>query len=594
VRRRLALAAAVALGAAGIALGASALGALDGLEGQATDARFAVRGERPVHDVAVVAIDDISFDQLRQRWPFPRSLHARVIDRLRKAGAREIAYDVQFTEPSAPREDAALYHAVARAKHVVLSTTEVDRHGHTNVLGGDESLRRAGARAGHTAAPADPDGIIRRLVPGVDGLASFPLAAAEAASGRKLHDGALEHGRALIDFPGGPGTVPTLSFSRVLSGRFDPALVRGKVVVVGASAPSLQDVHHTSTAREQVMAGPELQAAAISTALRGFPLKLAPPALSLLGLLLMALVAPLASLRLRPVAIGLAAVGALAGYVVAAQLLFGAGLVLWVAAPVLALALGTLGALGLRLAAEGRERRRTREAFARFVPEAVVKELVDRSGGGRRLPARRIEATVLFCDLRGFTTMAESLGAERVMELLNRYLTAMSEAVLDEGGTVVSFMGDGLMAVFGSPIERDDHASAALAAARQMLERRLPDFNDWLGERGLDSLRMGVGLNSGAVMSGTVGSERRLEYAAVGDTTNVAARIESMTRDRGGGLLLSAATYELLTPQEAHALEPAGVAELRGRSGAVELWTLRGERPGLRLLQAPAERTPTA
>jgi adenylate cyclase len=105
---------------------------------------------------------------------------------------------------------------------------------------------------------------------------------------------------------------------------------------------------------------------------------------------------------------------------------------------------------------------------------------------------------------------------------------------------------------------------------------------------------MGVGLNSGAVMSGTVGSERRLEYAAVGDTTNVAARIESMTRDRGGGLLLSAATYELLTPQEAHALEPAGVAELRGRSGAVELWTLRGERPGLRLLQAPAERTPTA
>ena len=184
------------------------------------------------------------------------------------------------------------------------------------------------------------------------------------------------------------------------------------------------------------------------------------------------------------------------------------------------------------------------------------------------------------------------------MELLNRYLTAMSEAVLDEGGTVVSFMGDGLMAVFGSPIARPDHASAALAAAREMLERRLPDFNEWLAERELSALRMGVGLNSGAVMSGTVGSERRLEYAAVGDTTNVAARIESMTRDRGGGLLLSAATYELLTPQEARALEPAGVAELRGRSGTVELWTLRGTRPALRLLEAPGEtagsRTPAA
>jgi adenylate cyclase len=292
----------------------------------------------------------------------------------------------------------------------------------------------------------------------------------------------------------------------------------------------------------------------------------------------MALVAPLASLRLRPLSIGVAAVAALAAYGAAAQLLFGAGQVIWVAAPVLALALGTLGALGLRLAAEGRERRRTREAFARFVPETVVQELVALGNGGRRLPARRLEATVLFCDLRGFTALAEGLDAERVMELLNRFLTAMSEAVLDNGGTVVSFMGDGLMAVFGSPLPREDHARAALSAGREMLEQRLPAFNAWLGEGGLGSLRMGVGLNSGPVMSGTVGSERRLEYAAVGDTTNVAARIESMTKDRGGGLLLSGATYELLG-DAAQALQPAGVAELRGRAEAVELWTLRHERP---------------
>src|SRR4051812_49942889 len=125
MRRRLALALAVALGAAGMALAVYAVGALDGLEGQAVDARFSVRGERPVRDVAVVAIDDTSFDELRTRWPFRRSLHARVIDRLRKAGARQIAYDVQFTEPSSPREDGALYDSVARAHHVVLSTTEV-------------------------------------------------------------------------------------------------------------------------------------------------------------------------------------------------------------------------------------------------------------------------------------------------------------------------------------------------------------------------------------------------------------------------------------------------------------------------------------
>ena len=118
-----------------------------------------------------------------------------------------------------------------------------------------------------------------------------------------------------------------------------------------------------------------------------------------------------------------------------------------------------------------------------------------------------------------------------MIDVLNHYLAEMSDAIMDHGGTLVSYMGDGIMAVFGAPIEQPDHADRALAAAEEMLTVRLRRFNEWLREQGLgEGFRMGVGLNSGSVMSGQVGSERRIEYTAVGDTTNTAARLEGMTK----------------------------------------------------------------
>ena len=153
----------------------------------------------------------------------------------------------------------------------------------------------------------------------------------------------------------------------------------------------------------------------------------------------------------------------------------------------------------------------------------------------------------MFSDLRGFTSFAETLEPAQVIASLNRYLTAMSEAILDHGGTLVAYMGDGIMAVFGAPLEQDDHADRALAAAREMLDR-LEGFNEWLREEGLhEGFKMGIGLNSGQVMSGHVGSERRLEYTALGDTTNTAARLEGMTKGTPYQLYVADSTRSRLT-----------------------------------------------
>jgi adenylate cyclase len=179
----------------------------------------------------------------------------------------------------------------------------------------------------------------------------------------------------------------------------------------------------------------------------------------------------------------------------------------------------------------------------------------------------------MFSDLRGFTSFAETLQPEAVIDALNRYLTAMSEAILDHGGTLVAYMGDGIMAVFGAPLHQDDHADRALAASRDMLTK-LEGFNGWLREAEMhDGFKMGIGLNTGPVMSGNVGSERRLEYTALGDTTNTAARLEGMTKGTPYQLYVADSTREALrTP--ATDLTEVGEFEVRGRKAKIKLWSL--------------------
>ncbi|MDX6618168.1 MAG: adenylate cyclase [Gaiellales bacterium] len=220
------------------------------------------------------------------------------------------------------------------------------------------------------------------------------------------------------------------------------------------------------------------------------------------------------------------------------------------------------------------ERERLRDVFARFLPAAVVEEVLLRGAGDPRLGGVRLDATAMFCDLRGFTTFAERTPPDRVIDVLNRYLGEMADAVLDAGGTLVGFLGDGLLAVFGAPIPAADHADQALTAVRAMLTVRLPRFNEWAREQGFGAgFRMGVGLDSGSLMSGNVGSERRLEYTAIGDTVNTASRIEQLTKEYPFGALLSDDTRRLLTVP-ADDLTLIGDVAIRGRAAPTVLWGL--------------------
>jgi adenylate cyclase len=579
-RLRLALFLGVGLGMTGLGLVAYGTHLLRGLELGSVDVRFSVRGTQSTpKDIAVVEIDADTFSAfnsagIKGRYPFKRRLFARVVDNLSRGGAKVIAYDIQFTEQTNPYDDNTLVGSVAAAGNVVLATTEVDDQGHTNVFGSDEVVRDiAHARVGNGAFPTDSGGVIRRVAYKVDKLKSFALVVAERATGKTITPAEFgNRASTWIDYRGPPGTIKSYHFSDVYFGTFKPGTFRGKIVIVGPSAPTLQDIHPTSSGDN--MPGAEIQANALSTALRGFPLRSVPGWLSLLTIAVLGLLAPLASLRLNLLWTLILAIGAALAYVVVTQVAFNQGHVLSFVYPFGSLVLASIGSLGAHYLLAAFERERVRDVFSRFVPESVVEQVLARTDDDLRLGGVSLVGTVMFTDLRGFTTFSESLPAAKVIEALNIYLSEMTEAILDNGGTLVSYEGDGIMAVFGAPIEQENHSDQAVAASREMLLVRLPRWNAWLREHELSNgFKMGIGLNTGSFMSGNVGSERRLEYTAIGDTTNTASRLQGLTKGQPYLLFMADSTREALT-SEVDDLVFVEEFEVRGRQGTVKIWSI--------------------
>jgi adenylate cyclase len=534
-------------------------------------------------NLMVVAIDPKSFQDLNKQFPFPRTVDGKAISTISKQHPAAIAVDVQLSEPSSlgQNDDIALLSAVNDAHgKVIFSDTEPTASGNVAFVGsgkGTALLKSVGSRPADGSFPFDPGGVIRQMQYKISNLKTLAVVTAEVATHKRVTP--FTNNR-FIDYVGPAGTIPYLSFSQAYWGTYSGTktgkklpsnFFTNKIVVIGATATNLNDIHASST--DSAMPGPEIQANAIHTVLEGFPLNAAPGWLNYVLIVLLGITVPLVGMRARPLITILLAVGLGIAFTVGVQLAFNSGSIVAYVYPLGALILATAGTLTTQLVTEAFERIRTRDLFTRFVPEDVVDEVLA-SSDGLRLGGVQRDGTVMFSDLRGFTSMAETLTPARVIEVLNHYLSEMSDAILNHGGTLVAYMGDGIMAVFGAPLPQDDHADRALAAALEMRDERLPRFNEWLRSEELsEGFRMGIGLNSGSVMSGHVGSERRVEYTAVGDTTNTASRIEGMTKGTPHQLLFSGQTKAAFMKPPDDIVE-FGEVEIRGRVEKMTLWSL--------------------
>ncbi len=581
---------AVAIGSVAIAIAAYATNILRAPELKSVDARYSLRGpEKPPKNIVIVAVDEETLHTIyKYNWPYPRRFDAQVIENIRKAGAKSIAVDLQYTQSSgttaeAHHEDEKLAEAAQEASgKIALATTEIGPHGETAIFGASTAdLRAAGIEPASAILLLDSDGTVREFPWGVNGVPSLGVAAYQIATRKKVPQSEFDHGGLPIDFAGGPNSYPQISFSKVYKGEYPADEFRGKTVLIGATASVLQDVHTTATSGSSVMPGPEIWANAVATLERGIPLRRASGLLDILLICLLGAVVPLVCLRFPRIGSTVLAVPLAALYAVFVQLAFNSGLIVNFVYAELALLMAFLGTLLVLYMNEAVERQRVRDLFGRYVAPDVIEQVVEGAGENLRLGAVERDCTVLFSDLRGFTSFSETQPAAQVIDVINTYLSEMTEAIQDAGGTLICYMGDGIMAVFGAPVTQDDHADRAVRAAREMITTRLTRFNDWINEHGHEHrFKMGVGLNSGNVMAGNIGAENRVEYTALGDTTNTAARLEGMTKGSGYELFLAESTRERLKDKYP-GLKEVGELEVRGRVNKVPVWTVvDGDQPG--------------
>ncbi len=357
----------------------------------------------------------------------------------------------------------------------------------------------------------------------------------------------------LIGFSGPPGTIPVVSMGSLLKpdALQDPVVraLKGKVLIVAATSSGTPDQHfvpYSRGAHAEQMAGGEIHANIAETILSGRyprPMPLTVVIAYLVALLLLCAWGFMRLSVLKGLALTLCACMVVAIF---SYLSLKIDWVAPVAQPQVGILVAFLMTVGLRLTGEERERARIRTMFGKYVSDAVVEKLLSDE---RRpdLGGETLTVTVLFSDIRGFTTISEKLSAHEVVEMLNAYLTRVCEPILAEGGTVDKYIGDAVMAVFGSPVQHPDHARRAVRAALGMA-READGFKRWMRERfpdrGLVEFGVGVGLHSGEAVIGDIGTPKRKEFTAIGDTVNAASRLEGVTKEMGCVVVASEATVQ--------------------------------------------------
>lgn len=557
------------------------------LELRSLDARFRLRGPiAPQLPIVIVSIDQDSFDELSLPWPWSRTLHAELIRTLAASQAKLIAVDILFTEPKPDAaEDAAFAEAIGAAGNVILAaeyTSVPSAFGPRTTMNLPIPLLREQALGyGPVNLFADEDGVVRSAPLGLWFQGRLYPAFAYQIYRRAMADvsAVAEAGAALypptyyINFRGPARTYPVVPYYRVLRGEIEPAVFRGKIVLVGALAASLHDLYPTPYSASQPTSGVEIQANIVET------LAADDAIVPFAGWRYAALYALLAAItvwsahRSKPLRAFAVIMGLAGGYGLATLWLF-AYAQLWI--PLIPSWLGiVVPYAGMTLdhyVREQRERMRLRAIFGRYVSPDVVEELLE-NRDGLALGGRRRHITVLFSDIRGFTSLSERIAPEQVVTFLSAFLAQATEIVFKHGGTVDKFMGDAIMAIFGAPKSHPDDALRAVRAGVEIVRMADALSARWSAILGR-SLKVGVGLNSGEAVVGSIGSEVRSDFTAIGDVVNLASRLEGLTKALGIPLLLSEFTAAELG--DAIALKPLQRVNVVGRETPVLLYTVDG------------------
>jgi adenylate cyclase len=545
---------------------------------QSTDFLFESHTEEPARATVIVGIDQRSYRTLLpQHGPlvsWPRTLYAQAVDRLREAGTRVVAFDI-FFDASKP-EDPHVAAAIKRAGNVV---TPVEAQGPQTFhpspgvaqkfdvfVRPTARIRTAAAAEGFVNVTTDRDTVVRslplRLVAAGEEVPAFALAVVARFIRRTTvidapsADDSLVYGAGraipvvgtgsmLINFLGPPsspergGPFTIIPFVDVLNGTFDRELVRDKIVLIGLTIRGVDEFATPTTANTR-MWGVEVQGSAVETILGQRYLVPVSPSVTIALVVGLALLAALLVSAWRPVPATVGMLGLLGLYLLTAGVLFDNGTVLNLVYPPAAIMLAFAATLVYRVVFEQAEQRTIRGVMARYLSPSVS-QWVLKDPDRLNLGGETRTMTVLFCDLRGFTTLAQDLNPQALVALLNEYMTAMTDVVFAHDGVLDKYIGDAIMAFWNAPMSQADHARRACEAGLAMVKKLQAMQADWERRR-VPALELGIGINTGPMVVGNMGSRSRLAYTVLGDAVNVASRLEGLSKEYGTRIVIAEAT----------------------------------------------------
>jgi adenylate cyclase len=552
----------------------------------------------PDPDIVLVDIDDRSFAAMRDeagRWPWPRSVYADLVAGLAAQKPRAIVFDIMFNEKDRdrPQEDEVFAAAVSEHRNTYFPLQRLPAKNDPGGLPLSELAPLIGVARGKGADPEaramlvpptvlpqdqwrvglisfteDRDGVGRRYLLR-ETIRGWQVPSLPARIAFDLGYPVPDTDDIVLAWRGTTENFPRVSFSDLYedfnrSKRERPAdEFTGKIVIIGTAAPGLQDLRVTPL--DSFYPGAAILGTAIENLKNGRQMRYAErwwPALSGVALVFLAFLAFRTGVDARVIGAALAA--ASAGLVATSWAMVGSLVLLPVVTPLAAAWLFYGAAALAEFLRERRQRQAAMTQFSRFTNAHVAKLLVDRGG----IDTARREVTLLFSDIRGFTTLSETRSPEEVIALLNRYFSLQVDVVFRHNGSLDKFIGDCIMAIWGAPLDDPEHAKHAVACALDMVDT-LVAFRRALGaeDSGFD---VGIGVHSGPAVVGLMGSQKRLEYTAIGDTVNLASRIEGLTKDAKRRVLVSKDTKELCG--DAFEFEHCGTFPVKGRAQPVELF----------------------
>ena len=517
-------------------------GAFTGLQQQAHDPIYG--GKQPILNVLILAVDDRSLQEIG-RWPWNRTVFADLLSHL--STARAVGFDVMFAEPTS--DDAALANAIYRQGRVILPI-EYGSFDQENgkVIGRNQvsplPILQGNANElglGIINVITDEDGITRAVNSHID--TTYPLLAQALAS--TITSKEIPHqDRLLINFIGPPGSFQTIPITHVLHHRINENVFNGSLVLIGATAPDLHDSYFVPTSHGIKMPGVEVHANLLQTILLNSYLSVEPSWLLVAVIFILSLAVSLLIARFHAWTAAAGSSLLLVIYILFAAMVFEHQTVIDLVFAPLTIVLGYIANLVNLFITEKRHKKQIFDAFNKYVSPTVIEELL-KNPEKLKLGGEKRTITIFFSDIRGFTSVSEKLSPEALVDLLNEYLSAMTDIVMDNEGVIDKYMGDAIMAFWGAPLDQPDHAVRACTASLSMMEKLHILQAKWEKDN-VPALDIGIGLNTGHAVVGNMGSDKRFDYTCMGDTVNLGSRLEGLNKEYGTNIIVSESTRKAL------------------------------------------------